>query len=507
MRRMQAVRTLPRPFLRVIRHLAALLLAALWLLPAAAQDGPVVVAHYMPWFQARPFSTSWGWHWTMNRYNPETVGADGQREIASHYHPTIGPYDSRDPDVIEYHALLMRIAGIDGVAVDWYGTSTLYDYPLLNAATNAVYAGVGRAGLRFAVCYEDASIGALVAAGRIPASGAVQQARTDLAYVRDRWTGDARTLTHGGAPVVLTFGPQYLRTSAEWTSALSVFPTPPAFVTEDARLAPVAAGAYPWPPMWASVNGVLTPARLGQYLDTFYAASAAWPLPVGGAFTGFHDIYAQAGVGTSYGFLGDRGGQTLAETLERAAAADVPIVQIATWNDFGEGTMIEPTVERGTRDLETVQAFVRARRALPFAAADFDLPLRLYRFRGTADAATDARLDDAAGRMAAGDPAGARAVLDALGTTASEALPAGLTVSVGPTPSRGAVVVAFTLPEAATVQADVFDAAGRRVARLVEATLGAGSHRAMWTGTAAGTYVVRLKIGAAVVTRRVVLAR
>ena len=170
--------------------------------------------------------------------------------------------------------------------------------------------------------------------------------------------------------------------------------------------------------------------------------------------------------------------------------------------------MIEPTVERGTRDLETVQAFVRARRALPFVAADFDLPLRLYRLRGAADAATDARLDAAATRIAAGDAAGARAVLDApSGTTATEALPDGFSLSVGPTPSRGAVTLELTLPQAATVRADVFDATGRRVARIVDGVLGAGDHRATWTGTAAGTYVVRLQIGTATVLRRVVIVR
>ena len=31
------------------------------------------------------------------------------------------------------------------------------------------------------------------------------------------------------------------------------------------------------------------------------------------------------------------------------------IVQIVTWNDFGEGSMVEPTKEYGYRDLEIVQ--------------------------------------------------------------------------------------------------------------------------------------------------------
>jgi hypothetical protein len=57
------------------------------------------MVHYMPWFQAKPYNATWGWHWTMNHYNPTTIDGQGRRAIASHYYPLIGPYDSRDPDV------------------------------------------------------------------------------------------------------------------------------------------------------------------------------------------------------------------------------------------------------------------------------------------------------------------------------------------------------------------------------------------------------------------------
>jgi hypothetical protein len=36
-----------------------------------------------------------------------------------------------------------------------------------------------------------------------------------------------------------------------------------------------------------------------------------------------------------------------------------PIVQIATWNDYGEGTGIEPTAERGLRDLDFIMRRLR----------------------------------------------------------------------------------------------------------------------------------------------------
>src|SRR4051812_27029234 len=95
------------------------LLACLILLQATfpqisrcAESKPVMV-YYMPWFTAKPFSSGWGWHWTMDHFNPDRVNPAGQREIASWYYPLIGPYDSSDPAVLEYHVLLMKLAGID----------------------------------------------------------------------------------------------------------------------------------------------------------------------------------------------------------------------------------------------------------------------------------------------------------------------------------------------------------------------------------------------------------
>ena len=83
---------------------------------------PRILAHYMPWYEAKPYSPHWGWHWTMGAFDPDGKRR-GKPAIASHYRPLIGPYDSGDPDVIEYHALLMKLAGIDGVILDWYGTA------------------------------------------------------------------------------------------------------------------------------------------------------------------------------------------------------------------------------------------------------------------------------------------------------------------------------------------------------------------------------------------------
>lgn len=55
------------------------------------------------------------------------------------------------------------------------------------------------------------------------------------------------------------------------------------------------------------------------------------------------------------------------------------MVQIATWNDWGEGTQIEPSVEFGYRDLETTQRLRRALNpALRYTPEYLRLPVALY---------------------------------------------------------------------------------------------------------------------------------
>jgi hypothetical protein len=127
----------------------------------------------------------------------------------------------------------------------------------------------------------------------------------------------------------------------------------PAFFTEDIRL-PVGTGAFNWPPMSGGTN-TLTPAQLQTYLVGFDQMAAGWPGSVSSAFPRFHDIYAQANVGSGYRYLDDANGSTLTNTLARAMTNNSAMVQIVTWNDFGEGTMVEPTLDYGFRDLGIIQ--------------------------------------------------------------------------------------------------------------------------------------------------------
>src|SRR6185295_355852 len=105
--------------------------------------------------------------------------------------------------------------------------------------------------------------------------------------------------------------------------------------------------------------------------------AAGWPAFISGAFPRFHDIYQKAGVRNYWGYLGDRNGDTFRETLSRAMTNSSSIVQVVTWNDFGEGTVVEPTKEYGYRDLGIIQDFRRRHLDRNFAYRPNDLTLAL----------------------------------------------------------------------------------------------------------------------------------
>jgi hypothetical protein len=132
---------------------------------------------------------------------------------------------------------------------------------------------------------------------------------------------------------------------------------------------------------------VLSGAGLKNYLAEFERKAAGWPAFISSAFSRFHDIYQRAGVRNYWGYLGDRQGETFRETLSRAMTNSAPIVQIVTWNDFGEGTMVEPTREYGFRDLGILQDLRRQylQRDFSFRTNDLALALELYKLRRKQD--------------------------------------------------------------------------------------------------------------------------
>jgi hypothetical protein len=388
--------------------------------PKRAEKRPFLMTHYMPWFEAPPVSKNYGWHWHMGYTDPFQTDARGYAQIATHYYPLTGPYDSTDKDILEYQTLLMKIAGIDGVIIDWYGVGPVLDYPVVHKASQALFAQVKKAGLKFAVCYEDQSVGKMVEARAIPIDQSIAAAKESLSWAMANWMKDPAYLTLADRPLLLDFGPQYAKLvmPSAWDQVFAGMAPKPFFDTLDSHMESTADGSFAWPPMYLSGGGTLTPTALADYLNEFYRKQADNSHLVTSAFPGFYDYYSDAHVAKSYGYLDDLGGEILRLTLEAAAKARPDVVQLVTWNDYGEGTIIEPTVQKGYRDLETVQDFRRSYEpAFPYTKADLRIPLEVFKLRIDPKLAADkaAGLDALYAAVAGGDAAGAEKIARDLG--------------------------------------------------------------------------------------------
>lgn len=341
-----------------------------------------VYAHVMPWFETPESNAgAWGIHWTMNTANPEVMEGSGKRQIASHFYPLTGPYASSDRALIEYQLLLMKYAGIDGVLIDWPGTIDQYDYAKNKQNAEAMIALVDDVGLSFAIVYEDQNVRIANEAGTISDRSAA--AKADLSYAQQQYFAQPSYIRIDDAPLLLVFGPQTFQTAGEWSDIFSVLPEKPAFLTlwgEAAEAAENASGEYAWV---VEASGALA---------DFYQRNIAG-VKMGAAYPGFVSYYAEGGWAGPTWTIAHNDTATFGATLDQALDSGVEHLQLVTWNDYGEGTMIEPTEELRFGPLTTLQSKL----GVNFGEAELQLVLSLFQQRKehAGDAPRQLELDQA----------------------------------------------------------------------------------------------------------------
>ena len=326
-----------------------------------SQDSPLFAVHYMPWFN-NPETSERGrkeWsHWactdgkTVN--DPLLRDADGQRGIASVDYPLIGPYSSDDPDVVRYHFRTMRSVGIDAVFIIWYGPGSDTDQLVPMLLDEAE-----RAGLRLAICYEEKLNWPEY---RNPESRAdiVNTATDDLNYILSEYSGHPAYLHRGQKPFIYQFnfwGEGDLGKNnilpAEWEQVFSSLDQSVAYARQNLNpeYHPEIGGAYVW---WSEDESYLR--DFAEYSRSMVDADRL-EFFMTMAAPGFDDSGVN-GWGHGARVSSDRGPGMLQKTLEIAVEGDPEVIQLVTWNDFNEGTALEPTVRFGYQYLDALEEFI-----------------------------------------------------------------------------------------------------------------------------------------------------
>jgi glycoprotein endo-alpha-1,2-mannosidase len=269
-------------------------------LPVTALAAPVVSAFYYPWY-GTPARDGVYQHWTQAGHTPPD-------DIASNYYPARGVYSSSDPAVVRSQMDEMKAAGIDEVVVSWWGRGSAEDGRL-----PAVLAAAKRDGLAVAAHIEPYE-------GR-----SVPSVMDDIAYLRTR-----------GITTFFVYRPQDFSRD-EWAAANENLVGVQVFA-QTALIGIAAAGHF---------AGVYT-------YDVFTYGGGIFSRLCSQAHA--HHLLCLPSVGPGYDAqraVDDprvkprRGGATYDAMWKAALAAKADAVTITSFNEWHEGTQIEPAAPAG----------------------------------------------------------------------------------------------------------------------------------------------------------------
>lgn len=268
---------------------------------------PYTAAFFYPWFPR-------GWH-------------QGSPDPYTNFQPSLGLYDSRAPATIDDQLRLARRAHLKAFISSWWGRNDLTDRNLAVLLRRTAASGSPYSALRWAVYYEAEGSGD-------PTPEAIA---ADLDYLGRRYFGQQAYLRVSGKPVVFVYadGHDGQGMVDRWRAArrlygkrvylvLKVFPG-----YEDAR-----SGIDSWH-QYGPASG---------YQEHLPYSAALSP--------GFW----KAGEAPRLGRNPDRFRADLRRMVESKATWQL----VTTWNEWGEGTAVEPAREFGTSYIEALHDILPA---------------------------------------------------------------------------------------------------------------------------------------------------
>jgi len=314
--------------------------------------------------------TGWGnWEWLRtNGFNhtPDDIKdrENMRREIASVYYPVVGPYDSQDPLVADYHLELAKAMGVDVFQVVTVGGVI----PAYDEALEKYMAAAEVKGMKAVVFYEhhQADWG-----GHATHADAVQATIDDLVRYVEKYDDSKAYLKFNGKFVIFIWGlGNNLLSQSDWRtiksgvehetgrSVLLVGDIP-----EPARPDPtwfdMFEGGYLW---GAPADYLICPGNEANCTASYdniynYAVRSIdlmnrWTsqdptnrFTMSVAFPGFNN-YGTYGWGTGYVGMPSTP-ETYKAYWDAAMDKEMRWMKIVSLNDYPEGTAIEPTLQHG----------------------------------------------------------------------------------------------------------------------------------------------------------------
>ena len=256
-------------------------------------------------------------------------------------HVSVG-YRSDDPAQVERQVTDMLSRGIGGAIVDWYGPN----YPVENNSTIALRDEAERRSevFEFAVMLDA---GSLNSCANTAGCDITQRVIDYLNYAYTTFENSPRYMRIGSRPVVFFFGTEAF--AIDWTRVRAGVSGNPLFVFRNigAFTKTYSDGGF----SWLKINTTNPDDEGLAYLDEFYTTAKNYPAEhtFGSGYPGFDDTLAPWRTNAPRS-IKQHCGQAWLNTWSRAgrfysSSAQLPALQIVTWNDYEEGTSIESGID------------------------------------------------------------------------------------------------------------------------------------------------------------------
>ncbi|MBT3270680.1 hypothetical protein HN371_26295 [Candidatus Poribacteria bacterium] len=289
------------------------------------------LAFYYSWYGTQERHGRWV-HWDDVRADDHWIGS-------STNYPAKGAYDSYDPEIIDYHMSLARGAGIDGFVATWWGPDRFDDgvFPALldHAAAHD---------MEMSLYWET-----------VPGEGQQKRDRAvdDLVYALDRYGSHPAFLKVDGLPVIFVYGrvmnevelgewPEIIRRAKEahggdFLLIADGYQEGYARVFDGVHTYNIAGWTAGLDP------DALRDSSRAAFGDAVRLARSREKISCITVIPGYDDTKIR-----TPGLAADRqNGSTYRVLWEEAIAADPDWVLVTSWNEWHEGSEIEPSHEDG----------------------------------------------------------------------------------------------------------------------------------------------------------------
>ncbi len=310
-----------------------------------AREGvpPQVLAFYYSWYANPSTSGYWsGW---------------GTVDTADHHisnttdYPIQGAYDSHNPATVEQHAKWAKAAGITGFIADWWGQGTPQDktLPLLLST-------FASEGLSTTLVYEQ-----IAGADR---TTRMQNAISDLEYILDQYSNYSSWLRVDGTPLVFVYATAVSELApADWQTVIAkVRHDKPSGILLMARMSSPALASVFDGDYYYSITGATqgkTAAQIQEWAHQAYpgmvAAVGSGKISSVTVIPGYDDRPLDRPPPRPV--TARWNGATYKALWQEAVAAAPNFILITTWNEWMEGSELEPSFQYGSTILNETAAF------------------------------------------------------------------------------------------------------------------------------------------------------